>query len=81
MYTYRATTALPNAHRERAVATLRTQLAGQVRADDEFDTPDWTTLSVYGPIEAFTDRGEVCFEYRATVECRSVRERMVARAS
>jgi hypothetical protein len=80
MYTYRATTALPNAHRERAIATLRTQLASQVLADDAFDTPDWTTLSVLGPTETFTDRGEVCFEYRATVECRSFRERMVARA-
>jgi hypothetical protein len=80
MYTYRATAALPNAHRDRAISQLRRELVHQVVADDEWEKPDWTTLSVIGPIETFTDRGDVCFEYRASVEVRSLRERLTARA-
>jgi len=80
MYTYRATTSLPTAHRERAVSALRADLLRQVVADDAFEVPDWTTLSGCGPDEMFDERGNLVFGYRATVECRSVRERLLARA-
>ena len=80
MYTYRATTELPNAHFDRALAVLRADLLAQVHADDELDVPDWTTLAVTGPDEIFSARGDVVFAYRATVECRSLRDRLLARA-
>ena len=80
MYTYRAMAVLPNAHMDRATSLLRGELYRRVIADDETEVPDWSTLSVTGPVEAFGPRGDLCFEYRASVACRSLRERLAAHA-
>jgi hypothetical protein len=78
MYSYRATVTLICSHLQRATAELRAALTDQVREDGPAEIPDWTTLVVTGPTEVFDRRGNVCFEYSATV--RRVESRRLVRA-
>ncbi len=64
--TYRAATALPHNHRERAEAGLRGQL--RLMAASDGAVPDWSTMIVEGPTEALGLHGAVWFEWVATVE-------------
>ncbi len=63
--TYRAATALPHNHRERAEAGLRGQL--RLMAASDGAVPDWSTMIVEGPTEALGLHGAVWFEWVATV--------------
>lgn len=71
---YKATTALPSAALHQATSELRVQLRRLVTDGNESRVPDWTTLRVVGPVEVFDPRGGICFEYRGSVECRSLGE-------
>jgi hypothetical protein len=71
---YRAVTDLPHAHLEHATALLRGDLRRQIVAGAELEVPNWETFRVIGPFEKFTGRGEICFEYQASVACRRVRD-------
>ncbi len=64
--TYRASTALPYSDRGRAVAGLRGQLRLTAIADGM--TPDWSTMSVEGPVEGKGLHGAIWYEWSATVE-------------
>lgn len=64
--TYRAVTALPYDHLERATAGLRGHL--RLIAADDGVTPDWSTLQVSGPTRSLDGRGHTWFEWIATVE-------------
>lgn len=76
--TYRATTALPYEHLERATAGLRAELRHQVLAAEGAGAqPDWSTLEVTGPVLRPDSRGTVWFEYAATVDLRAHRTRAV----
>ena len=66
--TYRAVTALPYEHLERATAGLRAELRHQATVGG--GQPDWSTFDVTGPERAPDARGTVWFEYRATVALR-----------
>ncbi len=61
---YRARTALPYAHLERATAGLRAQLRLHVPVTE---TPDWTSFTVTGPAEVRDANGNVWQEYAAEV--------------
>ncbi len=66
--TYRAVTALPYEHHERATAGLRAELRHQVLAEAGADAlPDWTTLTVTGAARQPDARGNAWWVYTATV--------------
>lgn len=67
---FRTTTALPYAHLARATSTLRLELGKQIRSEDEWSRPDWSTMRVVGPVEAFGPHGVVHYEYQGSVERR-----------
>jgi hypothetical protein len=79
MYTYRANVTLQNAHRDRAVAALRQEVERLFRAERDIELPDWTTMTVEGPLETYGPRGEVVFEYRGVVRGRNVAEQKSGR--
>jgi hypothetical protein len=66
---YRAAAALPHNDRERVTAALCEQL--RIMAVARRVNPDWETLSVDGPVEWPDRRGQLWFEWTATVESRS----------
>jgi hypothetical protein len=73
--TFRATRVLPYEHVDRATAGLRAELRRQLLKANVYEMPMWETLTVTGPHE-FTDlRGRTWYEYRATVESRSLLDR------
>jgi len=80
MQTYRATVTLPAAHRDHAIAELRREVQRLSTAERGLELPDWSTLSVEGPVEVYGPRGEVCFEYRGNVKGRSIAERLAGRS-
>ncbi len=67
---YRAAAALPYNDRERATAGLRGQLLLIAVAADA--VPDWSTLTVEGPVEAVGLHGRTWYEWTATVTASSV---------
>lgn len=69
--TYEATTALPYPHVMRASAGLRGALRRQIVDDGLLVMPDWSTFKVTFTNEAFDARGQILFQYRGSVECRS----------
>ena len=71
MTMYRACTALPHTHRDRAMVALRGDLTRQILADGDYELPDWSTLRVTGPEETYDAKGGICFEYQASVNCLS----------
>ena len=72
---YKASTAQPAVHLDQATSSLRRELRQLILEDDELSgLPDWTTLRVWGPFEVFDERGEIRYEYRGSVECRSKTE-------
>jgi hypothetical protein len=75
MYTYRANVTLPTPHRDRAIAALRQEVERLSRVERGLELPDWATMTVEGPVEAFGPRGEVVFEYRGVVRGRNLAER------
>jgi hypothetical protein len=72
--TFAAKTALPFAHVMHATARLRGELRRQIVAEDVMASPDWSTLKVSGPFEAFDRQGRIWFEYLASVECQNLVE-------
>ena len=66
MVTYRAETALPYEHLERATAGLRAELRHQ--AADDGRAPDWSTLTVTGPTQQSDARGVTWWVYEARVQ-------------
>ncbi len=80
MQTYRATVTLPSANRDHAIAALRREVQRLSTAERGLELPDWSTMSVEGPVEAYGPRGEICFEYRGDVKGRSLAERRAGRA-
>src|SRR3954465_15018330 len=67
--TLRAAAAVPFEHRHRVVGCLQEQL--RVMADAAGATPDWTTLTVTGPVEMPGAEPAARFEWTATVVVRS----------
>ena len=80
MYTYRANVTLLTAHRDRAIRALQQEVQRLSQAERGLEEPDWTTMQVEGPVEAFGPRGEVVFEYRVVVRGRNFAERQAAAA-
>jgi hypothetical protein len=70
--TYEATTALLYPHLMRATESLRDELRRRIVDEAALRFPDWATLKVTGPTESFDRRGNICFEYRATVKAKNV---------
>ena len=68
--TFRATTVLPYEHTERATAGLRAELRRQLLQANVHLMPLWETFEVTGPVKMTDARGQIWFEYRATVESR-----------
>jgi hypothetical protein len=62
---FRAAAALPDDDRQRAVDELRSQLCTMAVAAAA--TPDWTTLTLTGPIEMAGADEEARFEWTASV--------------
>jgi hypothetical protein len=61
----RAAAALPDDDRQRAVGELRSQLCTMAGAAEA--TPDWTTLTVTGPVEMVGADDAARYEWSATV--------------
>ena len=72
--TYRAETALPNEHLERATAGLRAELRHQRLAAGGSGLIDWTTLTVTGPLEAVGASGRTWSCWSATVAPQRIRQ-------
>jgi hypothetical protein len=72
-------TALPIAHLHGATSALRLELRRVIMGDDESNVPDWSTLRVVGPVEAFDRSGGIRFEYRGSVEPRRLEKPTRAR--
>jgi hypothetical protein len=68
MHTYEAAVTLPMAHIMAATGRLRGELRHRILAEGAIVLPDWTSLRVAPPVEAFDDECQVVYEYRATVE-------------
>jgi hypothetical protein len=64
---FHAITLLPYRHDERAAAELRADLRRQLLTADIYETALWDTFEVTGPVEIEDDRGQVWFQYRASV--------------
>jgi len=75
MYTCRAQVTLESNSPQRATSELRGELERKVRATDPLDVPDWMTMTMTGPTESWGRRGEILFDYEATVRVRSRGER------
>ncbi len=63
---YRAATALPHNEPERPKGGLREQLRLMAFADGVM--PDWSTLTIEGPVEVTGLHGAIWYEWMATVE-------------
>ena len=72
MGTYDTVITMPAAHVMAATASLTRDLRRHLLADELRALPDWSTLTVTGPVEMFDARGHLVFEYRATVRCHSL---------
>ncbi len=70
---YEALTVLPYPNLERATAALRAELRHKALKHGPSQVPDWSTLEVIGPVESTDARGQVWFEYLATVQSRPLR--------
>ncbi|SFO58039.1 hypothetical protein SAMN05660359_04479 [Geodermatophilus obscurus] len=66
--TYRVTATAPYDDRERAVAGSRGQLRLMAIADSA--TPDWSTMTIEGPVEVTGLHGATWYEWTATGEAR-----------
>ena len=66
--TFTATASYPYIDPDRATAGLRARLRELVAAVG--GTPDWSTLSVTGPIKINGAHGRTWFEWTGTVEAR-----------
>jgi hypothetical protein len=79
VYTYRASVTLQTAHLDRAVVALRREVERLSGAERGLELPDWSTMTVEGPVETYGPRGEVVFEYRGVVRGRNLAERRSGR--
>jgi hypothetical protein len=68
---FSASTALPYEHRARATAGLVGVLHHRLLDEGGGEMPDWSTLTVAGPVVTVDARGRTSFEYAATVESRA----------
>jgi len=64
---FRAVILLPYRHDERAAVELRAALRRQLLTADTYETALWDTFEVTGPVEIEDERGQVWFEYRASL--------------
>jgi hypothetical protein len=61
--TYRAETALPYEHTQRATAGLRAELRHQVLSEGPGVLPDWSTLEVTVPVELDGPSGRTWYRW------------------